>query len=241
MNWKKTIKNNNLLLLFFTLTVCSSLVWAETDTGADVQAFMPKDWKILSKVQGDLNGDQQADMVLIIENTDPVNIVKNKFNHKKPANLLLNQNERKLLVLFKDAQTYRLITSNSSLPRESNNERPCLIDPLIVDNSPIIQNGQLKITLNYSFRCNSWEVFNNIYTFRYQSPSFDLIGYDLHYFDIPSGDSRTESTNFLTGKIKNVTSTQELDRKNTPKISWSKLKKAPLPKLEQINFGRYVQ
>ena len=135
------MKNNNLLLLFFTLTVCSSLVWAETDTGADVQAFIPKDWKILSKVQGDLNGDQQADMVLIIENTDPINIVKNKFNHKKPANLLVNQNERKLLVLFKDAQTYRLITSNSSLPRESNNERPCLIDPLIVDSSPIIQNG----------------------------------------------------------------------------------------------------
>ena len=82
---------------------------------------------------------------------------------------------------------------------------------------------------------------DNIYTFRYQNPSFDLIGYDLHYFDIPSGDSRTESTNFLTGKIKNVTSTQELDRKNTPKISWSKLKKAPLLKLEQINFERYVQ
>lgn len=140
------MNNNNLLLLFFTLTVCSSLVWAETDTGADVQAFIPKDWKILSKVQGDLNGDQQADMVLIIENTDPINIVKNKFNQKKPANLLVNQNERKLLVLFKDAQTYRLITS-----------------------------------------------------------------------------------------------TQELDRKNTPKISWSKLKKAPLPKLEQINFERYVQ
>lgn len=232
------MKNKTELILFCALTTCSALVWADTNTKADYQSFIPKNWKVLSKVQGDLNGDQQADMVLIIENTDPINIVKNKFNHKKPANLLLNQNERKLLVLFKDAQTYRLIASNSSLPRESNNERPCLIDPLIVDNSPIIQNGQLKITLNYSFRCDSWEVFNNIYTFRYQNPSFDLIGYDLHYFDIPSGDSRTESTNFLTGKIKNVTSTQELDRKNTPKISWSKLKKAPLPKLEQIKIGR---
>ena len=77
MNWKKTMKNNNLLLLFFTLTVCSSLVWAETNTEADVQAFIPKDWKILSKVQGGLNGDKQPDLALIIENTDPKNIMAN--------------------------------------------------------------------------------------------------------------------------------------------------------------------
>lgn len=37
--------------------------------------LFPQGWKILSEAEGDLNRDQQADLVLILENTDPKNIV----------------------------------------------------------------------------------------------------------------------------------------------------------------------
>lgn len=230
----------NLFCLFFALANCSSLVMADIGETTGLETYIPKGWKILGKDEGDLNGDQQPDLALIIENTDPKNIVHHDSYDKNSENQRLNLNERKLLVLFKDDQTYHQIASNDSLPRENNNEKKCLIDPLIVDHSPIIQNGLLKISLNFGFRCESWEVFNNLYSFRYQNQAFYLIGYDLHYFDRPSGNSRSESTDFLTRKFKQSLSTPELDLKHSPQISQSKLNKAPLLKLEQINFALYV-
>ncbi|MCU4317315.1 hypothetical protein [Acinetobacter bereziniae] len=229
----------NLFCLFFALSNYSNLVLANS-IETDLQGFVPKGWKILGKAEGDLNGDQQPDLALIIENTDPKNIVHHDSYDKNSENQRLNLNERKLLVLFKDDQTYHQIASNDSLPRENSNEKKCLIDPLIVDHSPIIQNGLLKISLNFGFRCESWEVFNNLYSFRYQNQAFYLIGYDLHYFDRPSGNSRSESTDFLTRKFKQSLSTPELDLKRSPQISRSKLNKTPLLKLEQINFALYV-
>lgn len=89
------MKNKTELLLFCTLTTCSALVWADTNTKADYQSFIPKNWKVLSKVQGDLNGDKQTDLALIIENTDPKNIVTNE----SLGNPQLNLNNRKLLIL----------------------------------------------------------------------------------------------------------------------------------------------
>ncbi|WP_151776387.1 hypothetical protein [Acinetobacter bereziniae] len=230
----------NLFCLFFALSNCSNLVMADIGETTGLETYIPKGWKILGKAEGDLNGDQQPDLALIIENTDPKNIVHHDSYDKNSENQRLNLNERKLLVLFKDDQTYHQIASNDSLPTENSNEKKCLIDPLIVDHSPIIQNGLLKISLNFGFRCESWEVFNNLYSFRYQNQAFYLIGYDLHYFDRPSGNSRSESTDFLTRKFKQSLSTPELDLKRSPQISQSKLNKAPLLKLEQINFALYV-
>ena len=94
------MKNKTELLLFCALTTCSALVWADTSTKADYQSFIPKNWKVLSKVQGDLNGDKLTDLALIIENTDPKNIVTNEGL----GNPQLNLNNRKLLILFKAPQ-----------------------------------------------------------------------------------------------------------------------------------------
>ena len=103
------MKNKTELILFRALTTCSTLVWADTNPKADYQSFIPKNWKVLSKVQGDLNGDKQTDLALIIENTDPKNIVTNDGL----GNPQLNLNNRKLLILFKTPQGYRLVASNS--------------------------------------------------------------------------------------------------------------------------------
>ena len=97
----------NLFCLFFALSNCSNLVLANS-IETDLQGFVPKGWKILGKAEGDLNGDQQPDLALIIENTDPKNIVHHDSYDKNSENQRLNLNERKLLVLFKDDQTYFL-------------------------------------------------------------------------------------------------------------------------------------
>ena len=84
-------------LFFITLT---SNAWAKVEEKPTLkvsyQSFVPKNWKILEKVQGDLNQDGQADIALIIEDTNPEHIVKND----RLGSDVLNINERKLLVLL---------------------------------------------------------------------------------------------------------------------------------------------
>ena len=41
--------------------------------------FIDKDWKIISKTEGDLNNDGEKDIALVIENTDKNNFVKMKI------------------------------------------------------------------------------------------------------------------------------------------------------------------
>lgn len=230
------MKNKTELILFCALTTCSALVWAGTNPKADYQSFIPKNWKVLSKVQGDLNGDKQTDLALIIENTDPKNIVTNEGL----GNPQLNLNNRKLLILFKAPQGYRLVASNYSLPTEGDKESPCLADPLGEGDPLTIKNGLVKINLHYWLSCGSWSVYNNAFTFRYQNQSFKLVGYDTDYFHRASGETSAKSINFLTGKIKNTTGGGEFENQDQAKqVSWSKLKNSYSLKLEQINFKDY--
>ena len=44
---------------------------------ADFSAYAPKGWKIIKSVEGDLNGDNQADAVLVLQKQDKANIIPN--------------------------------------------------------------------------------------------------------------------------------------------------------------------
>ncbi|MGB8483882.1 MAG: hypothetical protein WCD61_10195, partial [Acinetobacter bohemicus] len=65
--------------LFFITPTSSAWAKAETETTlkTSYQSFVPKNWKILEQVQGDLNQDGQADIALIIEDTNPDHFVVN--------------------------------------------------------------------------------------------------------------------------------------------------------------------
>ena len=106
-------------LFFITL---ASNAWAKAEAKPTLktsyQAFVPKNWKVLEKAQGDLNQDGQADITLIIEDTNPEHIVKND----RLGSDLLNINERKLLVLLKQTQGYQLAATNTTLPTEGDLE-----------------------------------------------------------------------------------------------------------------------
>lgn len=228
------MKNKLPLILFCMLATCSALLWADTQTS--YQSFVPQNWKVLSRAQGDLNGDQQPDLALIIEDTDPKNIVKND----RLGSPQLNLNNRKLLILIKSPQGYRLVASNSTLPSEGDQESPCLADPLGEDNSLSIKNGLVQINLHYWLSCGSWYVSNHLFTFRYQNLSFKLIGYDATDFHRASGEINAKSINFLTGKIKKTSGGSAFEnQKTTQQESWSKLKQKYTLTLEQIDFKHY--
>ncbi|HCL59972.1 MAG TPA: hypothetical protein DHW80_09385, partial [Acinetobacter sp.] len=87
---------STLLCIAFTQNACAK---PQTDSSSksSYQSFIPKNWKVLEKTQCDLNQDGQADLALIIEDTNPENLVANAG----VGNHVLNTNKRKLLILFK--------------------------------------------------------------------------------------------------------------------------------------------
>ncbi|MFZ0331665.1 MAG: hypothetical protein WAL54_10760 [Acinetobacter bohemicus] len=223
--------------LFFITPTSSAWAKAETETTlkTSYQSFVPKNWKILEQVQGDLNQDGQADIALIIEDTNPDHFVVNAGLGTN----VLNINERKLLVLLKQANAYQLAASNSTLPTEGDVESPCLADPLGESEALSIQKGVLKIHLHYWLSCGSWYVTNHIYAFRYQDRTFKLIGYDVNDFHRASGDITARSINFMTSKVKNTTGENEFTESTQPvKVQWSTLKHRYALKLEQVQFNK---
>lgn len=223
-------------LLIFTLIALPHI--ASANTQANYQSFVPKNWKVIFKAQGDLNGDHQTDLALIIENTNPKNIHQND----SLGNSELNLNPRKLLVLFKNKQGFQLTSSNSFLPTEGDADSPCLEDPLAESDQISIKNGVLSIGFHYWLSCGSWYVTNKTYKFRYQNQSFKLIGYDSDDFHRATGETTTQSINFQTGKIKNTSGGNAFEESNQfEKVSWSKLKNNYSLKLEQVKFNDHYE
>lgn len=217
---------NCLLSLTFT-----TVAFANTDQ-TSYQQFVPKHWKIIQTVQGDLNRDGQKDVVLVIEENNPKNIIINDGF----ANPKLNINPRTLLVLFKTAEGYQLISKNQQIPSENDAEAACLADPL-EDGNVQISKDILKISLNYWFSCGSWYVTNNTFSFRYQDRALKLIGFDQMIFHRASGEQNNLSINFATQKQKRTTDKNGIeDGQQLMKTQWSKIKQHYDLRLEQINF-----
>lgn len=195
--------------------------------------FIPKNWKIIKTVTGDLNRDGLNDTVIVIEENNPENLIANAGLGSD----VLNTNPRSLLVLFKTAQGYQLISKNDLLPSENDAESPCLADPL-EDGGMSINKGILKINLHYWLSCGSWYVTNNNFSFRYQNNAMHLIGFDQTEFHRASGDQSSRSINFSTGKVKSTTGENEFAESKQPvQVKWSKLKQTYKLKLEQIDFN----
>ncbi|TCB32977.1 hypothetical protein E0H82_14810 [Acinetobacter sp. ANC 4910] len=223
-------------ILALTLATLSSLTFAASDTSS-YSKFVPQGWKILETATGDLNRDGQIDAALIIQQNNPNNIK----SHEGLGSDRLNLNPRKLLVLFKTAQSYQLMTENYSLPTENDEESPCLADPL-EDGGITIAKGLLKISLHYWLSCGSWYVTNNNYTFRYQNNDFNLIGFDSNDFHRASGDITEKSINFSTGKVKSTTGKNEFAETAQPvKTEWSTLKNKYQIQLQDIDFSEYAE
>lgn len=187
---------NFLLLLFFSF---NSFIFSQeiSNFGKNLNDFVPKNWKIIEQVEGDLNKDKKSDFVLIIEDTNPDNIIKNE-NLGNPE---INLNDRYLLILFKTQNGYEIKEiSKTFLPTEGSEESPCLADPLM-DGGIEIKNGTLVISFNYWLSCGSWYTSTNAYTFRFQKNEFELIGFDSREFHRASGEMNSISINFSTKKM----------------------------------------
>jgi hypothetical protein len=178
--------------------------------GKDIDSFIPNGWKLLDSTQGDLNKDNQNDLVLIIQHKDSIRIIKNNFDYN---DTVLAQ-PRILIILFHNQTTnqYQLVEQSNSFI--FNHDNPNMEEPY---QDISIFNGVLKIDFQIFMNMGGWGISNNSYKFRYQDNQFVLIGADYYSVNRGSGDTEYRSYNFLSKKLRVATGKIESDMH---KIVW---------------------
>ncbi|WP_276978047.1 hypothetical protein [Flavobacterium filum] len=178
--------------------------------GKDIDSFIPNGWTLLDSTRGDLNNDNQNDLVLIIQYKDSVTLINNEFDYK---DTVLTQ-PRILIILFQNKETnqYQLLEQSNSFIL--NHDNPEMEDPY---QDISISNGFLKIDFQISMNMDGWGMSNNSYKFRYQDNQFVLIGADYNSVNQCSRETEDRSYDFLTQKVKVAKGTIESKKKE---IEW---------------------
>lgn len=182
--------------------------------------YIPKGMVLFDKVNGDLNKDGISDLVLMIKGTDKSMFVQDEFQGE------LDRNRRGIVVLFKRAKGYELVSKNPDCFSSENEEGGVYFPPeLTLD----IRKGKLYVEYRHG-RYGYWT-----YTFRYQNGDFELIGYDSTNTFGPVVD-KERSINFLTKRKQERVNTNKLAESGEEvfKETWKDIKQDNMIKLSEI-------
>ena len=207
-----------ILRLIYPVVMLTFSLLCYAENNYQFQNHVPPGWKVINSVTGDLNANSKDDAVLILEKNDPA-------NYKSNSNLgpdTLNLNPRRLLILFKTTNGYKIFFSSDTLiPSANSEEEPCLADPL---GSIEISKGLLIIQVEDFRSCGGWRTSTSQYIFRYinHQRDFRLIGRNYTEYIRNTGENTEYSWNYMTGKMK-IKSANESENTKT-KIIWQKIK-----------------
>lgn len=146
-------------------------------TGAKIDDFVPRGWKIIHQKEGDLNADKLVDAVLVIKNTDPkfVNQSEPLFGEAVTdektgeTKFIMDSNPRILAVLFKEKDGYKLAAQNDSII-------PFLDYPSGETIRRIaVENGDLNIEMMFMERRHGYLYTEKFYKFRLVNSAMILI------------------------------------------------------------------
>lgn len=148
--------------------------------------FIPAKYVVFDKIQGDFNGDGQADYVFVVKGTGKENFIKHEHRGE------LDRNRRGIVIAFSHPNGYELALENRDCFSSENEDGGVYFAPEL---DVSIVKGTLRIHYAHG-RYGYWS-----YNFRYQNADFELIGYDSSQNRGPLVE-RTTSINFLTKKIR---------------------------------------
>ena len=189
--------------------------------------FVPRRWKLVDKVVGDLDGDGTMDSVLIVQRNDPEKLMDN------PDRLGMDYydaNPRAVIVaLQKNAGEYYL--SDFSTDIIPDHDQPTISDPY---EDMRIENGALHLNVMFFANAGSWTTSSHRFQFRWDGRAMALIGFERSNMHRASGDIRHTSINYLNRRRKDSSGNIE---DAGPKWRWSDVPKGSNPTLRSIGNG----
>ncbi len=154
------------------------------------EEFAPSGWTVTKKAEGDLNGDNRADVVIFLQQQDPSLILTRPFLSGP-----FDTNPRILAVAFAQAGGgYTLSLENHTLLPPDALSGPNRRGYRQASGDIGITDGTWRIAFPGGGGPDSTE-----FTFRWQDGKFRLISYDQHQF--LDGITYEISVNYLTGRM----------------------------------------
>lgn len=153
----------------------------------DERGFVPEGWKLVTTRSADLNGDDRADLAILMRMTDPANV---RPVTGSPYYDTDDTNPYLLVIAFAEGDGYSLVASHHALfPRD--------VAPLHGDDPPgddtiTLDRGILTLTLGHLRGSETLR-------FRWNGNAFALIGYDCSGASA-GGEFSAVSANYLTRK-----------------------------------------
>lgn len=200
-------------------------------TVLNLDGLIPAGWKMETKALGDLNGDGFTDVAMVVRGNDQALVISNSGLGTDR----LDTNPRLLVVaLGRNGGGYRVVVQNSTLiPRR--------VDPVVDDPFDSVTGGGLsvkgqsiRVQLGFFMSAGGWGMFNVTYTFRWQHDRLELIGYDRNDTQRNTGETRSISINYSTGKVKIATGNIESD---DDKVAWKTLPDRRRLSIDEIGDG----
>lgn len=189
----------------------------------DAAGFVPAGWKLEAQQSVDLNGDGRPDLVLVLHEVNPANIVEEQRLGQR-----VDTNPPLLAVALADSNGYRLMVQNRTLiPRQTTPGR-------VIDVSLSATARAVVVKLRSTMTIGSWGAGGPTFTFRVHDNRVELIGYDHIAFTRNTGASRAVFINYLTGRMKISTSP---DVETPDQSVWHPAPSTTILTLDQIGGG----
>ncbi len=194
--------------LLFTLSILAEPKIPDIPTkGKSVQVFVPKDWKVLAEVEGDINKDSLIDVAVVLK-------------HKSESSQ--SSTPRLLLILLGDPSGY-VLQSFSKRAIMKLSEGGSSGDPF---SGMSVEKGKLIINHNGGNRLQ-WG-YSHVFEFR--NENLFLISKSITEVHVSSSQSLDLKVNLVSGRVLK----KETDRKGEKKVKAYKETPRPLVSLKEF-------
>lgn len=203
------------------------------EAAPSTEAFVPAGWGIEVLDEGDLNHDGLDDLLLVLKEEDPANILTNE--PMSPGVDEWDANPRILAIAFAQAEGgYTLVLQNNDfLPRH---EDPCIDDPL---GGAEIDEGTIQIMFHFWANAGSWYTSSTKYTFKYLEESFHLVAYANFTYKRNTGQSWDIELDYVLGTGEITLGGHSIDDEEEEKTYVKELPAEPFLTLEAIASDPY--